>query len=329
MVKNILIVIGVMLLGIYVTLWAMSIEKYPVKYGVSFSKNYATDLKLDWKETYTAILTDLKPEYIRLGVEWNTVEKERGVFDFTDIDFMMNEAAKNNTKVLLAVGQKVPRWPECHFPEWYKGLSAGEQRIATLNYLEKTVVKYKNHPALELWQVENEPYISFDFGECKIFNRKLVKEEIVLVKNLDSAHPILITDSGEMSLWRETIQAGDLFGSTLYRAVAGPAGWKFNYNWMPPGFYKARAFWQGRTSEQFFISELQAEPWYSGSNAFTTSVPEQELTMNPKRLQANMDVTERTGASRAYLWGVEWWYFMKESGNDPRYWDLVKNKLSE
>ncbi|MBP7992239.1 MAG: beta-galactosidase [Candidatus Magasanikbacteria bacterium] len=329
MMKKILIIIGIIVACGYSALWVMSAKQYPVTYGISFSKNYANDLELDWKKTYIDILTELKPAYIRLGAEWNGIETEQGKFNFSDLDFMMNEAEKHNAKVLLAIGQKVPRWPECHYPLWYRDLNPKEQREATLNYIEKTVANYKNHPALEIWQVENEPYISFDFGECKIFNRDLVKYEIALVQQLDPNHRTVITDSGEMSLWHETVQAGDLFGTTLYRAVAGPMGWKFYYNWLPPGLYKVRAFWQGRTPQTFFISELQAEPWYSGTGPKDTPIKEQELTMSPKRLQANMDVAERTGASRAYLWGVEWWYFMKEKNNDARYWELVKNKLAE
>lgn len=328
MVKNIFIVIGILLLGIYIMLWTMSIEKYPVRYGVSFSKNYALDLKLDWKEAYAAILTDLKPEYIRLGVEWSDVEKERGVFDFTDIDFMMNEAEKNNTKVLLAIGQKVPRWPECYYPRWYHELTTEQKTTATFNYLENTVSRFKDHPALELWQVENEPYISFDFGECDSFNRDIVTDEIALVKKNDPLHKTITTDSGETSFWYDSINAADIFGTTMYRAVTGPMGLHFYYNWMPPGFFKARAYWQGRTYSDFYISELQGEPWFAGTNALETPIEEQEKTMNTKRLQANMDVAERTGASRAYLWGTEWWYFMKEKKCDARYWELVKEKLT-
>ncbi len=44
-----------------------------------------------------------------------------------------------------------------------------------------------------------------------------------------------------------------------------------------------------------------------GTGPKNTPIKEQELTMSPMRLQANIDVAEHTGASRAYLWGVEWW----------------------
>lgn len=328
MLKKVLITVGIIVILGYCLLWGMSIQRYPVEYGVSFTKNYATDLGFDWKKTYTDILTELKPAYVRLGVEWNSVEGTQGTFYFDEIDYLMNEAAKHNVKVLLAIGQKVPRWPECYYPRWYHELNAEQKTAATFAYLETTVNHFKDHPALELWQVENEPYISFDFGECDSFNRDIVTDEIALVKKIDPLHKTITTDSGETSFWYDSIMAADIFGTTMYRAVTGPLGLRFYYNWLPPGFFKARAYWQGRTYSDFYISELQGEPWFAGTNALETPIQEQEQTMSPKRLRANMDVAERVGASRVYLWGAEWWYFMKEKNNDARYWELAKERLA-
>ncbi|MFA4931278.1 MAG: hypothetical protein WC570_05445 [Patescibacteria group bacterium] len=50
--------------------------------------------------------------------------------------------------------------------------------------------------------------------------------------------------------------------------------------------------------------------------------------MNLDRLEKNFDYASRVGFSRAYLWGVEWWYWMKETNNDPSFWEAVKTKLS-
>ncbi len=76
--------------------------------------------------------------------------------------------------------------------------------------------------------------------------------------------------------------------------------------------------------ERFFISELQAEPWVKGSDPRTASVSEMEYSLNIGRLEKNIDYAEHTGATRAYLWGAEWWYWMKTEKNDSRYWDTVK-----
>ena len=60
--------------------------------------------------------------YVRLSAQWDQIEKKKGEYDFNDLDWFMGEADKRGAKVALAVGQKVPRWPECHAPEWAKNL---------------------------------------------------------------------------------------------------------------------------------------------------------------------------------------------------------------
>ncbi len=325
MFKKILIGFGSLIVAIYGGLWLLNLQTFPVAYGISFSKNYASSLGLDWKKTYLDILTDLKPKYVRLGVEWNAVEPEPGKFNFTETDFLLAEAQKHEVKVLLVIGQKIPRWPECYFPNWFEKTAKKDEAI--LNYLTKVVERYKNNPALEIWQVENEPYISFDFGVCGSFNPDLVAQEIALVKKIDPNHKILVTDSGELSTWRKSIWASDLFGSTMYRTVVSPDGLLFYYDWLPASFYRIKLWFFNRPVSEFFVAELQAEPWFHKAGPLNTNSIESEKTMNPIRLQKHFDLVKHIGMPRAYLWGAEWWYFMKEKNGDARYWDLAKQNI--
>ena len=166
----------------YAALWATSFKKYSISFGISFSPEYATSLGLDWKETYLAILNDLKPKYLRLAIPWSRVEANKNSYTFEDVDYMMNEASKHNIKVLLAFGQKVPRWPECYIPDWIKTTPANDRKGELLSYIEKVIGRYKNNSALELWQVENEPFIKFVFGDCQVFDKNSIAEEVTLVK---------------------------------------------------------------------------------------------------------------------------------------------------
>ncbi len=324
--KYIKILILILIL-LYVLFWLFSFKKYQVNYGISFNQDHAVDLGLDWKEVYTEMLNDLKPKYIRVAAMWSDVEEVKNQYDFSNVDFMMDEAQKHGAKAVLVVGQKAPRWPECHVPEWLDyGQEGSKQHL--LGYVEKTVERYKNHPALEIWQVENEPFIRFEFGNCENYDEEAIFDEIDLVRSLDSEHKILVTDSGELSTWWRSSKAGDLFGTTMYRVVRTPNGMKVSYAWMPAGFYRLKAALYGRTYNDYFVSELQAEPWFNDSNPTNTSIEEQEKTMDPTRLKKHFKYVEHVGTSRSYLWGVEWWYFMKEVKNDSRYWDIVKGKLS-
>ena len=313
---------------IYAVMWIDSQKKYPIEYGVSFNQDHAASLGLDWRTVYEDMLRELHPTYIRIAAMWSDVEAMQGTFDFSDVDWMMDKAQEYDAKVLLVVGQKAPRWPECHVPDWFKnGSEASKQHI--FNYVERVVNRYKDHPALEIWQVENEPFIRFRFGDCQYFKEAIVPDEIALVHRLDSQHKILVTDSGELSTWRRAIRAGDIFGTTMYRVVQNPTGLTFTYDWLPAAFYRWKARLWNADQSNIFISELQAEPWFTDSNPTNTPIAKQEETMNPDRMRAHIEYAARTGFSRAYLWGVEWWYFIKQTEGDSRYWNIAKETLSQ
>jgi len=324
--KKTMKIIVVLIVIFYGGLWALSSKNYPIEYGISFSIEQATSLELNWKKVYVAMLTDLKPKFVRLSVPWNTVEPIEGQFYFGDVDFMMTEAAKHHTRVLLVAGQKAPRWPECYVPGWVKN-KTGDKSQYVYEYLKKTVAHFQSHPVLELWQVENEPYIPFAFGNCADFDESLVSTEIALVRSLDPKHPVLITDSGELSTWREAIHAGDLFGTTIYRVVQTPGGFNFYYDWLPAAYYRLKAEMYGRDVAQVFVAELQAEPWFTNGNALTTPLAGQLKMMSLDRLARHVRYAGKVGAPRAYLWGVEWWYWLKDSQGHPEYWEAIKNVL--
>jgi len=321
--NTILIILSVAVL-LYSVFWLLSLKKYPVDFGISFNREHATYLGLDWQEVYLKMLSELRPKYVRIDAAWDYVEKINGSFDSSQVDWQMAQAEKFGAKIVLAIGQKTPRWPECRIPNWANQLSAVSYRQKVNEYISYVVERYKNHPALEIWQIENEPFIKFTFGECKNFDLSLVPEEISLVKSLDKNHKILVTDSGELSTWREAARAGDIFGTTVYRVVMTPKGKYWSYNWLPAGFYKFKAWAVGLKQNDFIVSELQAEPWFSNPDPQKISLVEQEKSLNLEKLTKNINFTQRLGVSRAYLWGVEWWYWMKTKQNDSSYWNLVK-----
>ncbi|PIZ95661.1 MAG: hypothetical protein COX81_00365 [Candidatus Magasanikbacteria bacterium CG_4_10_14_0_2_um_filter_37_12] len=327
--KSLFIIIIIISIVIWLICWLFSYKKFPVEYGISFNQNHAEDLDLDWKEVYNDILNDLHPKHIRIAAMWSEIESQKGEYNFADVDWMMDKAGVNGTKVVLVVGQKAPRWPECHVPSWFKEDGASDSAVHLINYVTATVERYKDHPALDLWQVENEPYIGFKFGDCEGYQENLVGDEINLVRKLDPKHKIVLTDSGELATWHQASKYSDILGTTLYRIVRTPGGKVFSYNWLPSGFYRLKArFWK-KDYDHFFVSELQAEPWFNGIAPIDTPLEEMEKTMNVERLQNNMDYAETVGASRIYLWGVEWWYFMRKNFDDARYWEIVKKRIEE
>ncbi len=299
----------------------------PVKIGTTFSLRYAQDIGLDWRQAYVAMLDDLKIKYIRLPVYWDKVELSEGQYDFTDLDWQLEQAKQREAQVILAFGQKTPRWPECFIPQWIGNNDA--KRKERLLAFEKVIVeRYKNnHPEIIRWQVENEPFL--DFGVCPPIDPALVDSEVALVRSLDSTKPIMLTDGGEATLWIAAAKRADIFGSTMYREVISP---RFGYWKYPlgPNFFKAKRLLIKLFAHQnnAIVIELQGEPWVRG---WTTSAPmeTQLASMNAEKLADNVAFAKKTEMKEIYIWGVEWWYWLKTQQYNPTLWDQAKKIVQE
>jgi len=326
--KRVLIYFFLFLLTIFILLWVWNIfvDELPeeeVYFGTTFSNRYAEELGLDWKETYIAILDDLGVKKIRLAAYWLEVEPEQEQFDFSNIDFQINEAAKRDVEIILGVGQKLPRWPECFIPEWAH--ENPDKDEALLNYIEESVNRYKDVDQIVYWQVENEPFLA-GFGVCPPFDKDLLDEEIELVRSLDD-RPILITDSGELGDWVRARKRGDVFGTTMYRDVWFREVIPFHYP-LPPTWFKfkdyvSRALTGGTYAEKIIVVEMQAEAW--GPDPIPYITLEQQLKyMNFDDFKDNIVYSKRAGFPEIYLWGAEWWYYLKTMQDIPEFWQHAK-----
>lgn len=323
--KKISIAIGAIIVAVFLflaILWLPSFNpSKEIKFGVSFSKSYADYLELDWKEAYLAILDELQPPLLRLQSDWDKTELSEGNFDFSALDWQMAEAEERDIKVLLVVGRRQPRWPECHIPEWLSETPEGEIQERALEFVKTAVLRYKDSSALAMWQVENEPLLNA-FGECPPADINFLKREIALIKSLDN-HPILITDSGELSTWRKTAHLGDYFGATIYRRVYSTYFGYFRH-FFAPAFYRLKAKLVGLSSDKIIISELQAEPWMPDGKESRGSLEKQKNVLGPEFIEKQIEFAHKTGFSEAYIWGVEWWYWTKTQG-DESIWNIGKN----
>jgi hypothetical protein len=295
----------------------------PSTWGVTFSDQYAKQLGLDWKRVYVEMLDDLGVRAIRIPVYWNEVETVRGKFDFSDVDWMLQEAEKRDAKVILVVGRRVPRWPECHTPNWAHELDLHTQNERVLALVRAEVTHFKKYGVISYWQVENEPLLDV-FGVCPKGDTDFLGQERRLVKALDSTRPILVTDSGELSLWLPSGFYADVLGISMYKVT-----WNrwFGYFYYPitPAFYQKKATAIFPIVKKVIITELQAEPWPASNRAITdTPVDEQYKSMDIERFRSNVEFARRVGFSETYLWGVEWWYWIRTHG-DPSFWNEARN----
>jgi hypothetical protein len=208
-------------------------------------------------------------------------------------------------------------------------LTVDEYKSSLLAYVRSVVTRYQYDNAIEYWQVENEPFIRFVFGACDRFDSSLTHDEVDLVRSIDPQRKIIITDSGELGTWYKASRTGDVLGTTLYRVVRLWNDRVFTYDWLLPSFYRLKATILARGIDNLIVSELQAEPWFTAIPPADTPISEQEKTLNPERFQNTLDYVKHVGVHRAYLWGTEWWYWMKTVNNDARYWDIAKTALMQ
>ncbi|MFH1632222.1 MAG: hypothetical protein ABIA47_04400 [bacterium] len=315
----------ILILSSLALLWQNQFDHTGPELGVTFSTLHAEELAGNWADVYWATVDELGVRNLRVPVYWSEVESVQGEYDFSGLNWIMNEAEAHGASVTLAVGVKVPRWPECFIPEWAADLSREDQRAVAVEFVKEVVGQYKDHPALARWQVENEPL--FYFGECPFPDLLRVAEETDAVRNLDPDHPILSTTSGEQGIWVFRSSAIDEIGASLYRMVWNDL---LGYLAFPyrPEFYAIQRIVASALVQKVIISELQAEPWIYGE-LMDASVDEQYEAFTAEDLIDNVEFARRTGVDEIFLWGVEWWYYLRLEGDD-RLWsaamELFKQK---
>lgn len=296
-----------------------------IDFGITFSQYFAEKMELDWRKMYSTILDDLDVKNLRLVAYWPKIEPKSGEYSFDDLDWQISEAGKKNAQVILVIGRKLPRWPECHIPDWASELNEGEQQQKILSMLVETIKHYEGNKTIWAWQIENEPFLK-SFGECPPLDKEFLDKEIALVRELDlDKRQIILTASGELSSWIQPAIHADVLGTTLYRIVwSDVLGKHFKYP-IPPVFYYKRANLVRLFTdvERIIIVELQAEPW-SHKMLYETDTEEQSKSMDLGKFKEMIKYTEQTGFDEAYLWGAEWWYWLKEKHNDDTIWQEAK-----
>jgi hypothetical protein len=303
----------------------------PFQIGVTFIPSYAKYLGVNPKETFAAILTDLKPTNVRLVSYWDEIEKTRGTYDFSQLDWQMDMAKDAGVRVSLAIGLRQPRWPECHMPAWHLNQPKEEWYGDLKNVMTATINHYKHHPALSSYQLENEYFLSV-FGECPDFSRDRLVDEYNLVKQVDPGHPVIVSRSNNAIGFPMNEPKPDAYGVSVYKRVWDKTVTKRYVEYpFPAWFY---GFLAGGSKlidgRELMIHELQAEAWTpDGYEIKTAPVSELYKSMNPERLHNRFEYAEATGMKRMDLWGVEWWYAMKVNRHEPGLWNAAIDEFDE
>ncbi len=291
--------------------------------GVSFSQYQAERYGMDWRAAYVAILDELQFKHLRLPAYWDQIEPQPGEYDFSQTDWMLDEAVKRGAKVKLVIGQKLIRVPECYYPAWLDKNDTNLVADRVNIMLAEVVKRYKDHPALESWQLENE-FLLHSFGECptKNLTTKALKRELQTVRSIDNKTPIILTQSDQWG-WPIVGPMTEYYGFSMYRTVWNSTMGYYVYpqrgiyNW-----WKASVIETLHPGTTVTIHELQSEAWGPRGNEHLNH-EEAQRSMSLAKLQDNVLYARETNIKRFDLWGAEWWYAMKLEGH-IEYWDYIK-----
>ncbi|MHB1864757.1 MAG: hypothetical protein ACYCPS_01145 [Candidatus Saccharimonadales bacterium] len=330
-VKVILAILLLIIVGTMygIARWYIYVEsKTPLQLGVSFSPEYAQSLGLNPNQTMKALI-DIGVKQFRLNSYWSDIETSPGKYNFSTLDWEFKDAQNAHAKVILVVGLRQPRWPECYMPSWAQKEPQSVWQPQLEAFMTKVIERYKDSPSLQSYQLENEYFLK-GFGICTNFSRSRLISEYNLVQHLDPNHQIILGRSNNAVGFPIGKPLPDEFSISIYKRV-WDANFTHRYIEYPyPAWYYG--FLAG-VQKIFFnrnmiIGELQAEAWPPNGQTITqTTLAEQNKSINASRLTNRFKFGEATGMRDIVLWGAEYWYYRKEILHDPSLWNVAKQQF--
>jgi hypothetical protein len=314
--------------------WYIHSESGKQIFGVSFIPDYATYLGVDPQEIMDSLI-GIGVKQFRLTSYWGDYATAPGQYDFSGLDWQFQKAEKAGAKISLSVGLRQPRWPECHMPDWAAQEPQSQWQAQLQDYVTAVVNRYKHSPALESYQIENEYFLK-GFGICDNIpgaeDRQRLVDEFNLVKKLDPTHTLIVNRSNNALGWPIGQPQPDMFGISIYKRVwDGNLTHRYLEYPQPAWYYGFVAGWQKiMTGKDMIIHELQAEAWApAGQDIKSSSLAEQNKSLNAKRLQDRFGYGKATGMPQIYLWGAEYWYYRMQVLHDPSLWNVAQQEFGK
>ncbi len=299
----------------------------PIQWGTTWSFKYARELGIDPFQGFEATLRDLPISRVRIMSYWDQHEPENNQYNWEELDWQFEQAEKYDTDVSLAVGLRQPRWPECHWPGWAQELEFAEWREELKDYMAAVVERYDDHPALVEYQLENEFFLSV-FGICPDHSRERLVDEYEFLNDMTDTR-ITISRSNNALGWPVNEPEPDDYSVSVYKRVWDVTFTKQYFEYPFPAWFYGflggiSEITQGK--QNFFIHELQAEPWGPRPTADLTA-EEQLESMDPRRLESRLKYAHDTGIRTIDIWGSEWYYWQMTEFDNDTLWTTVQTEL--
>ena len=295
-----------------------------MKFGISLSHHQLKELKIDLDY---ALNESIKHQfaYVRLSLYWNEIEKNKNIYDFSIIKKILDFYQKNQQEIILTVGVKAQRWPEYYWPEYTenKNLSNQKTKESLLKFIETSIQELKAYSCIEYWQLENEP-LDPSGPHQDVIPLNVLQKEAALIKRLNQ-RPIIISVWGNEIIKRNLLDQlssiTDHIGLDLYYKLFIRKILKKSIYLGPLQSSKELKKYLAKFPKiNFWITELQAEPWEKDAKAYLSLNPR---SISPQQLLNNFKKASLLDVDKILFWGFEYWLWKKIKG-DNSYFKLLK-----
>jgi hypothetical protein len=337
---------ALVLLVVYLVIehqWYTTAPEGNPEFGVNFSCKRAEFFGQDCITALETVLDGLGVRLVRLSVYWSDVEDRPGTYDWRSIDGQLDVILARGARAVVSIGAKAQRYPEYWFPTWLR-LSANippdvmpedhplvHQYL--FPYLEAATRHVGAHPAVEAIQVENEPFVHFK-GHANgwRFRKEFVARELETVRAADGGvHRLVLSHASWLRrdvTWKWMLDQADVVGQSVYtKRQRGPWRWLYIFPYRIGPFtpyLPGQAREAGRRNKELWIAELQAEPYERPDVDVRTQPLPAIPSFSVRWLHDNLRLARRSGATRVYVWGVEWWLYLRDTRGDGELWELGK-----
>jgi len=284
-------------------------------------------------------------KFVRLSVQWDEVEPAQGAYDFALIEALLKVTAANGATANVSIGMKAQRHPEFYIPGWAlvgTRLTDGDVvsddpvlRARALEMARTVVARLSSSSAVDSWAAENEPYIfshrTFEYALSREYVAELAE---VIRANDPQGRPVAINHAQHFVMdrrWKDALEDGDVLAQSMYPfRNMEVLGFEFVVNIMEIGPLMPNYAHQAREAreagKQFWVTELQAEPWTDyDSRLISPEAPSANLS--PEKVARTVEYARKSGAERVYLWGAEWWLYQDEKFGDGRWLEAFPHPL--
>lgn len=177
----------------------------------TFSNSLGVNIHEGTTETDTKLIAQAGFKWVRIDIQWELVEKQKGVYDFktSGYDHLTSLLEKNNLRPYYVLDYSNAIY------ENNKSITTNEGRKAFANFVKQVVKRYSGKGAI--WEIWNEPNDSNFWVPQPSYEKYslLVNEIAPIIKKEDKdstvVAPALIGVSGESLKWLdETFKKGIL-----------------------------------------------------------------------------------------------------------------------